>query len=230
MKYRVGVKSILVVEDDVQLSEALERGLLAEGYEVARVGNGIDALIALAKGTFSLAVVDVMLPSMSGLEISRRIREGGSTMPVLLLTARDAVDDRVNGLDAGADDYLTKPFSFAELAARIRALLRRETSESRSVEAGNVRLDSDSRKAWVGERQLSLSPNEFLLLKALLSQVGTTLPRDEILRSIWGTVENIDRNILEQYISALRKKLAVRDSRVSIVTVRQVGYYAEVSS
>jgi two-component system OmpR family response regulator len=223
------VKLVLIVEDDVQMGIALERGIQAEGYETVLVDNGVDALINLATEQFAVAIVDVMLPHMSGFEISRRVRQAGSTMPLLLLTARDAVDDRITGLDAGADDYLTKPFSFAELAARIRALIRRDPAEQWiKITAGDLTLDSKSRKGEVGGRPLSLSPNEFMLLRGLLTRLDTPLTRHEILESVWGTDAYIDANIVEQYVSTLRKKLSARESNVSIVTVRGVGYLARV--
>lgn len=223
------MKSILIVEDDPQMGLALKRGIQAEGYGVVLVDNGVDALISLANVQFAAAIVDVMLPQMSGFEICRRVRQTGSAMPLLLLTARDAIDDRVSGLDAGADDYLTKPFSFAELAARIRALIRRDPAEMWvKVTAGDLTLDSQSRKGQVGERSLALSPNEFMLLRGLITQVGVPVTRQEILESVWGTATHIDVNIVEQYISTLRKKLAARESNVSLVTVRGVGYLAKV--
>lgn len=223
------MKSILIVEDDPQMGLALERGIQAEGYETVLVTNGVDALINVANEQFAVAIIDVMLPHMSGFEICRRVRETGSVMPMLLLTARDAVDDRVTGLDAGADDYLTKPFSFAELAARLRALIRRDPAEQWiKVTAGDLTLDSQSRKGQVGGRSLSLSPNEFMLLRGLLTQLGEPVTRQEILESVWGTATHIDANIVEQYVSTLRKKLSARDSNVSIVTVRGVGYLAQV--
>jgi two-component system OmpR family response regulator len=224
------VKSILVVEDDVAMGAALERGIQAEGYRSVLVSNGVDALINVANEQFAAAVIDVMLPSMTGFEICRRVRETGSTMPMLLLTARDAIEDRVTGLDSGADDYLTKPFSFAELAARLRALIRRDPSEQWvKVTVGDVTLDSQTRKAHVGDRSLALSPNEFLVLRGLLTRVGQSYSKDEILESVWGTSEHINPNIVEQYISTLRKKLAARDSSVTIATVRGVGYVAQVA-
>ncbi|MDJ0379026.1 response regulator transcription factor [Cryobacterium sp. PH31-L1] len=223
------MKSILIVEDDPQMGRALERGIQAEGYETVLVDNGVDALITLANGQFTAAIVDVMLPHMTGFEICRRVRQTGSAMPVLLLTARDAVDDRVSGLDAGADDYLTKPFSFAELAARIRALIRRDPAELWvKVTAGDLTLDSQSRKGQVGRNSLALSPNEFMLLRGLITQLGVPMTRGEILESVWGTATHIDTNIVEQYISTLRKKLAARESNVSLITVRGVGYLAKV--
>lgn len=223
------VKSILIVEDDPEMGLALARGIQAEGYETVLVNNGVDALINLANEQFAVAVIDVMLPHMSGFEICRRVRETGSTMPMLLLTARDAIDDRVTGLDAGADDYLTKPFSFAELAARIRALIRRDPAEDwAKATAGDLTLDSQSRTGRIGERSLSLSPNEFTLLRGLITQLGVPNTRQEILESVWGPTTKVDVNIVEQYVSTLRKKLSARNSNVSIVTVRGVGYLAKV--
>jgi two-component system, OmpR family, response regulator len=149
---------ILIVDDDLEMGNLLARGLLNEGYEVALVANGVDALIAVTHESFSLAAIDVMMPRMSGFEVCRRIRESGSTMPVLLLTARDAVEDRVFGLDCGADDYLTKPFAFVELAARIRALLRRNASGDKlTVTTGQLTLDSVTLRVSAGDKELSMS-------------------------------------------------------------------------
>ena len=223
------MKSILIVEDDENMGRALERGIRAEGYETVFVDNGVDALIGIANEQFAAAVIDVMLPHMSGFEICRHVRETGNTLPILLLTARDAIDDRVTGLDSGADDYLTKPFSFAELAARIRALIRRDPSEQWSkVTVGNLTLDSQSRKGHVDDHSLALSPNEFTLLRGLITHLDAPLTRQEILQSVWGTSEYVDPNIVDQYVSTLRKKLSARKSTVSIVTVRGVGYRAQV--
>ncbi|WP_349899605.1 response regulator transcription factor [Parafrigoribacterium soli] len=223
------MKSILIVEDDEDMARVLERGIRAEGYETVCVGNGVDALISVANEQFSAAVIDVMLPGMTGFEICRHIRETGNRLPILLLTARDAIDDRVTGLDSGADDYLTKPFNFAELAARIRALVRRDPSDqSTKVTAGNLTLDSQSRKGHVDDRSLALSPNEFTLLRGLITHPDAPLSRQEILQSVWGTSQYVDPNIVDQYVSALRKKLAAQGSTVSIVTVRGVGYRARV--
>jgi two-component system, OmpR family, response regulator len=224
------MKSILIVEDDATMGAALDRGIQAEGYRCVLVTNGIDALINVAHEQFAAAVIDVMLPHMSGFEICRRVRESGSTMPMLLLTARDAIEDRVTGLDSGADDYLTKPFSFAELAARIRALIRRDPAEQWvKVTVGDITLDSQTRKAHIADHSLALSPNEFLVLRGLLTRTGETSAKQEILESVWGTSEHIDPNIVEQYISTLRKKLAALGSNVSIVTIRGVGYQAQVA-
>jgi len=228
LQSEVTVRSILIVEDDKKLGPALLRGIEAEGYHVVLVDNGVDALIAVTNRQFSAAVVDVMLPAMSGFEITRRIRETGSTLPVLLLTARDAVDDRVTGLDAGADDYLTKPFSFSELAARLRALLRRDPSELWvKVTGGDITLDSQSRKGFVNGHMIALSPIEFVFLRTLLVRDRHPVTRAEILATVWGGGENIDPNVVDQYVGALRKKLAAAASSVSIATVRTVGYRAE---
>jgi two-component system, OmpR family, response regulator len=220
---------ILIVEDDTEMGRLLERGLTAEGYEVLVVQNGIDALIAVANNDFSLAAMDVMLPRMSGFELCRRIRDSGSTMPVLLLTARDSVEDRVFGLDSGADDYLTKPFAFVELTARIRALLRREAGNDKlTMTVGGLTLDSTSLRVSMGDRQVSMSPKEFALLRLLATRLGSTVTRVSILEEVWGSAENIDHNIVEQYVSYLRRKLDPDETGVQIITVRGAGYLLEL--
>jgi two-component system OmpR family response regulator len=221
---------ILLVEDDDQMGALLERGLGSEGYEIVRTSNGVDALIAIANNDFALAAIDVMLPQMSGFEICRRIRETGSTMPVILLTARDTVEDRVFGLDSGADDYLTKPFAFAELKARVRALLRRQLMGTPlTVELGNLVLDSRDLKVTVAGRPVSMSPKEFSLLRLLASRAGTTVDRTTILEEIWDGTAHIDPNIVDQYISYLRRKIDSDLACVRIITVRGLGYAAELS-
>jgi two-component system, OmpR family, response regulator len=221
---------ILLVEDDDQMGALLERGLRSEGYEIVRTSNGVDALIAIANNDFALAAIDVMLPQMSGFEICRRIRETGSTMPVILLTARDTVEDRVFGLDSGADDYLTKPFAFAELKARIRALLRRQLMGTPlTVELGNLVLDSRDLKVTVAGRSVSMSPKEFSLLRLLASRAGSTVDRTTILEEIWDGTAHIDPNIVDQYISYLRRKIDPDLAGVRIITVRGLGYAAELA-
>jgi two-component system OmpR family response regulator len=221
---------ILIVDDDHEMGALIQRGLAAEGYETTVVDNGISALIAVQSAEIALAAIDVMLPGMSGFEICRRIRQDHPTMPILLLTARDAVEDRVFGLDSGADDYLTKPFAFVELNARIRALLRREnTSDPRVViTAGKLRLDSLTLTVHVGEVPIGLSPKEFSFLRLLAGQVGQFVSRSTILEAIWGSAENIDPNIVDQYVSYLRRKLDAPDAGARIVTKRGVGYALEV--
>lgn len=221
---------ILIVEDDPEMSRLIERGLRAEGYEVVAVDNGVDALIAVSKEEFALAAIDVMLPRMSGFEICRHIRDSGNTMPVLLLTARDAVEDRVFGLDSGADDYLTKPFAFVELTARIRALLRRDATGGRlTVSVGRLVLDSASLRVTIAERQIAMSPKEFALLRLLATKLDATVSRIAILEEVWGSAENIDHNIVEQYVSYLRRKLDPVESGVRITTVRGAGYVLELA-
>ncbi|MGO4692169.1 response regulator transcription factor [Glaciibacter sp. 2TAF33] len=221
---------ILVVEDDEQMGALIERGLGTEGYEIVRVATGMDALIAVANGDFALAAIDVMLPQMSGFEICRRIRETGSTMPVLLLTARDTVEDRVYGLDSGADDYLTKPFAFAELKARVRALLRRQSMGTPlQVELGNLVLDSRDLKVTVSGRSVPISPKEFALLRLLISRAGSTVDRATILDEIWDGTAHIDPNIVDQYISYLRRKIDSEAAGFRIVTVRGSGYTVELT-
>ncbi|MET4704682.1 response regulator transcription factor [Frigoribacterium sp. UYMn621] len=219
---------ILVVEDDPQMGALIERGLAAEGYDIHVVDNGVDALIAVSTEEFSLAAIDVMLPQMSGFEICRRIRQSGSSMPLLLLTARDAVEDRVFGLDAGADDYLTKPFAFAELSARVRALLRRDASGDKLVlTVGGLRIDSLAVAVSVGGHPLSMSPKEFALLRLLAGDAGSVVSRTRILEEVWGSTQNIDPNIVDQYVSYLRRKLEPLASGVRIVTKRGSGYLLE---
>jgi two-component system OmpR family response regulator len=222
---------ILIVEDDPQMGGLIDRGLIAEGYETVVVSNGVDALIAVATQDVALAAIDVMLPGMSGFEICRRIRDTGSSVPLLLLTARDAVEDRVYGLDSGADDYLTKPFAFVELSARIRALLRRDaTGEKLAVTVGTVRIDSAALAVTVAGRPLPMSPKEFALLRLLASNPGTTVSRSRILEEVWGSSENIDPNIVDQYVSYLRRKLDPEAAAVRITTVRGAGYSLDASA
>lgn len=220
---------ILIVEDDPQMRRLLERGLDADGYSVTAVDNGMDALIAVAEHEFALAVLDVMLPHMSGYEVCRRIRESGSAMPVLLLTARDAVEDRVFGLDSGADDYLTKPFAFVELTARIRALLRRDASgEKLTVTVGGLTLNSATLRSSVAGKPLTMSPKEFALLRLFAVNAGATISRNTILEEVWGSSENIDHNIVDQYVSYLRRKLDTTLAGVQLTTVRGAGYMLEL--
>jgi two-component system, OmpR family, response regulator len=220
---------LLVVEDDPEMRMLLERGLGAEGYDVRALDNGVDALIDARSEVVSGAIVDVMLPGMSGFEICRRLRETDETFPILLLTARDAVQDRVYGLDSGADDYLTKPFDFSELLARVRAMLRRNTGVDRMrLPIGRLILDSETLRVTLGDGIIATSPKEFALLRLLAQEAGTPVSRQRILESVWGGVEHIDPNIVDQYISYLRHKLDPAECGFRIVTVRGSGYLIEV--
>ena len=222
--------SLLVVEDDPAMRLLLDRGLTAEGYVVRAVDNGVDALIASRDRDFDGAVVDVMLPGMSGFEICRRIRQTGESFPILLLTARDEVKDRVFGLDSGADDYLTKPFDFTELSARIRAMLRRNAGGDRlRIHVGKLSLDSETMRISAGDATIAASPKEFSLLRLLAVEAGEPVSRQRILEQVWGSAEHIDPNIVDQYISYLRRKLDPERCGVTIVTMRGSGYRLEVA-
>ncbi|MBK4346986.1 response regulator transcription factor [Lacisediminihabitans changchengi] len=216
---------ILVVEDDHEMSDLVAKGLRAEGYEVTVVTNGMDALMAAASGTFAAATIDVMMPEMTGFEVCRHLRNHGNSLPVLLVTARDAIEDRVFGLDSGADDYLTKPFAFAEFAARVRALVRRDSAAPKIVVvAGNVSLDTATMRASVANASISFSTKEFLLLRFLIVHIDRAVSRAEILEEVWGTINNIDPTIVDQYIKYVRRKLESTSADVIIRTVRGIGY------
>ena len=210
------------------MSRLLRRGLTDEGYDVDVVEDGVAALVAVATVPYAAAAIDVMLPEMTGFEVCRRIREQGLLLPVLLLTARDAVEDRVKGLDAGADDYLIKPFAFAELSARLRAMIRREASAPRPVlELGRLALDTTTLTIGVDGKRVPLSVKEFALLRFLLSEPNVVHDRTRILDEVWGTSKHIDPNVVDQYIGYLRRKLEPLDPGMRIATVRGVGYRAE---
>ncbi len=216
---------VLVVEDEVRLALLLKRGLEEEGYAVDTSGDGAEALWHATERDYDAIVLDIMLPSMNGLEVTRRLRAEGRWMPVLLLTARDAIDDRVVGLDAGADDYLVKPFSFAELAARVRALVRRGRVERPAVlEAGDLRLDPARRRAWRGEVELDLSTKEFALLELFLSHPGEVLTRTRILEHVWDFAYDPTSNVVDQYVGYLRRKVDRPFGRDDLETVRGAGY------
>jgi two-component system, OmpR family, response regulator len=219
------LEQLLVVEDDEEMARVVARGLAAEGYEVSIAGDGVNALVLDTQVEFAAAVLDINLPGMSGLELCRRLRQLRPHLPIVLLTARDAIDDRVRGLDAGADDYLVKPFALSELAARLRAVRRREQlAPQQSVRVGNLTIDNHDRTVKLGDVLLSLSPKEFLLLRLLATNSGTTVERDHLLMEIWGSVEHTDANVVDQYVSYLRRKLDPAATAVTIVTERGIGY------
>jgi two-component system OmpR family response regulator len=216
---------LLVVEDEVRLALLLKRGLEEEGYAVDTSGDGAEALWHATETEYDAIVLDIMLPGMNGLEVTRRLRAEGRWTPVLLLTARDAIDDRVVGLDAGADDYLVKPFSFAELAARVRALVRRGRVERPTVlEVGDLRLDPARRRAWRAEVELDLSPKEFALLELFLSHPGEVLTRTRILERVWDFAYDPTSNVVDQYVGYLRRKIDRPFGRNDLETVRGAGY------
>jgi two-component system OmpR family response regulator len=218
---------ILVVEDNVKLAASLRKGLEQESYAVEVCMDGEDAFDLLRSGPqdYSLVVLDVMLPGMDGLTLCRKLRSGGSRVPVLLLTARDAVPDRVAGLDAGADDYLPKPFSFDELAARIRALLRRPQATAAVVlRAGEVTLDPARREVTARGIPVSLTTKEFGLLELFLRHPGQVLSRQQIERRVWSGDFDADSNVLEVHVRNIRRKLAEAGHDDAIETVRGAGY------
>jgi two-component system OmpR family response regulator len=215
---------ILVVEDEPEMAALLARGLRGEGYVVEIADNGIDGITLATAEPFDLAVLDVMLPGMSGFELCRRLREQTIGIAILLLTARDAVDDRVRGLDSGADDYLTKPFEFAELAARLRALRRRDAIGVSRLDVGGLQIDMTRHEIMAGGKELRLSRTEFDVLRLLAENTTRVMPRAEIIDTIWGSIAHIDPNIVDQYVSYVRKKLERVGSPVRIVNTRGVGF------
>jgi two-component system, OmpR family, response regulator len=222
---------ILVVEDDAEMGRLVVRGLGPEGYEPTLVTEGVAALIAAASSEFAAAVLDVMLPGMSGLEVCRRLRAAHPSLPIILLTARDAVDDRVKGLDAGADDYLTKPFAFSELAARLRAVLRREQATLKpTIVIGRVVLDRHEHSVTSAGVGVPVSPKEFAVLRMLAEHRDETVSRKELLLEVWGSVDHTDANVVDQYISYLRRKFEPDASGLVISTIRGVGFALSVES
>ncbi len=207
------------------MAALLKRGLEEDGYAVDVVGTGTDAVWQANEFSYDAVVLDVMLPGMDGVGVCRRLRESGRWMPVLMLTARDSVEDRVRGLDAGADDYLTKPFSFAELSARIRALIRRGAVERPSeLHAADLRLDPATRQAWRGQVELDLSTKEFALLELFLRHRGQVLTRTRILEHVWDFAYDGVSNVVDQYVLYLRRKIDRPFGLEQLETVRGAGY------
>jgi two-component system, OmpR family, response regulator len=216
---------VLVVEDEKKLGELVARGLREEGYAADLADRGEEALWMAQAVPYDAIVLDVMLPGLDGFEVCRRLRGGGVWSPVLMLTARDAVDDRVTGLDAGADDYLAKPFSFEELLARLRALTRRAPVERPAViEVGDLRLDPAAHRAWRGEVELDLSAKEFSLLELFMRRPGIVLSRTQLLDGAWDIAFEARSNVVDVYVRYLREKIDRPFGRESIETVRGVGY------
>jgi DNA-binding response OmpR family regulator len=216
---------VLVVEDQKKLLNSLRRGLVEEGYEVVTSPTGEDGYYHATTAPFDAVVLDLMLPGRDGLQVLRDLRAHGFVKPVLILTSRDAVDDRVRGLDAGADDYLVKPFAFAELLARLRALFRRNVSDRElTLRADNLELDLVARRVVRGGVELELSQREFDLLAYLLRHRNTTVTRDMLGRDVWKEPDGVLTNVIEVCINSLRKKVERPDERQLIHTVRGVGY------
>ncbi len=216
---------VLVAEDEVRMAALLKRGLEEEGYSVDTVYDGPTALWAATEQDYAVVVLDILLPGLDGFEVCQKLRKENRWMPVLMLTAKGEVADRIKGLDAGADDYLVKPFSFAELAARLRALVRRGQSERPLVlSVGDLRLDPATHQAWRGDVELELSPKEFSLLELFLRHPGEVLTRSRILDEIWDFAFAGTSNVVDQYVAYLRRKVDYPFSRSDLETVRGVGY------
>jgi two-component system response regulator QseB len=215
---------LLLIEDDVALGEGILQALRREGYTVDWVKDGASALHALLSEGFDLAILDLGLPKLDGLTVLKRLRESGSALPVLILTARDATEDRISGLDAGADDYLIKPFDLSELKARLRALLRRSAGRARvMIEHAGISLDPSTQQVTYRNEPVSLTPKEYQLLYELLSPPGRVMTRERLIQLLYGWNEEAESNTLEVHIHHLRKKFSTELIR----TVRGVGYLVE---
>lgn len=222
---------VLIVEDEVRLAEALAQILTEQKYAVDAVVNGIDGLDYAGSGLYDVMILDVMLPGMDGFQVARQLRRDKNPIPILLLTARDELSDKVTGLDCGADDYMTKPFAPEELLARVRALSRRQGDvilEEQDYE--DLRLCLDSCTLCCGTKSVHLGFKEFEVLKLLMAKPQAILPKEEVILKVWGADSSAEDNNVEVYISFLRKKFAYLGSRVRIVSVRKLGYRLEAGT
>jgi two-component system OmpR family response regulator len=216
---------LLVVEDDVKMAAAIRRGLRYEGVVADLAGGGEEAIRMVGATDYNAVLLDVMLPDVDGFETCCRLRAQGQWVPVLMLTARDAVEDRVRGLDGGADDYLTKPFSLAELLARLRALVRRGSVERPTVlQVGDLRLDPAAHDVWRGEHRIELSAREFALLETFMRRPGQVLTQLQLLEAAWDLGYEQRSNVVEVYVRYLREKIDRPFGLKSLETVRGVGY------
>lgn len=218
---------ILVVDDERAVRTSLRRALVLEGYDVDLAGGGREALSVLHSQTADAIVLDILMPDIDGLEVCRRLRDAGDRTPVLMLTARDAIGDRVAGLDVGADDYLVKPFALDELLARVRALLRRSGAnghDGQVLRFGRLSLDLSAYEAWQGQRRIELTKTEFLLLELFMRNPRQVLSRSLINERVWGYDFGPESNSLGVYVGYLRRKLEEEGERRVIHTVRGVGY------
>lgn len=216
---------LLIVEDEPKTGSYLQKGLTEAGFVVDLACNGLDARHLASTGHYDLIVLDIMLPVIDGLQVLRELRRGGATMPVIFLTARDKVDDRVVGLEAGADDYLVKPFAFAELVARIRALLRRGAALApERVCVADLEVDTRRRRVHRGGRRIELTPQEFGLLELLLDRKGEVLPRTLIASQLWDINFDTDTNVIDVAVRRLRAKIDDGFETKLIRTVRGIGY------
>ena len=219
---------ILIVEDEVRLAETLRQLMEDQRYQVDTVYDGADGVDYGLAGQYDLIILDVMLPKVDGFQVAQRLRAAHVSTPILMLTARDEVSDKISGLDCGADDYMTKPFDTGELMARVRALTRRQ-GEVRSdvLTVGDLSLDCTSRLLSAGERSVRLGFKEFEVLRLLMVNNGNVVTKETLISKIWGLDSEAEDNNVEVYISFLRKKLVFLNSQVSISTVRKVGYFLD---
>jgi two-component system, OmpR family, response regulator len=216
---------VLIVEDEAKMAGLIKRGLTREGMAVDVVGEGEDALWRAGATEYDAIVLDVMLPGIDGFEVCQRLRDAGVWSPILMLTARDAVRDRVAGLDRGADDYLVKPFSYAELLARLRALTRRGRAERPTeLRVGDLRMDPATRRVWRGEEEVELSPKEFAVLETFMRNPGAVLSRFQLLEHAWDYEYENRSNVVDAYVRFLRQKIDKPFGVSSIETVRGIGY------
>jgi DNA-binding response OmpR family regulator len=215
---------LLVVEDERRMLELLRQGLAEEGHKVACAMDGNDALLKVRQQDFDVVILDVMLPTMNGFELAAQMRTEKNSTPVLMLTARDSVPDIVHGLDLGADDYMTKPFSFNELLLRLRAVKRRASARQSTLQVADLSLDPIAHRVCRGGEAISLTRTEYNLLERLMTNAGRVVPRDLLILSIWGRESEIEDNTLDAFMHLLRKKINDHGREHLIRTVRGVGY------
>ncbi len=216
---------VLIVEDEAAIVRMLERGLAAHGYQCVSAGNGEDGVRLAADDAVDLVLLDIMLPGLDGQGVLKKIRATRPGLPVLMLTARDDLPNKVGALDGGADDYMTKPFAFEELVARIRALIRRaDQPQASKLQAGDLQMDLLSHRAWRAEKQIDLSSREFALLEYFMRHHGQVLSRQQILSAIWDYAFDPGSNVVDVYVRYLRRKLDRPNEPSTIATVRGAGY------
>jgi len=219
---------LLVVEDEIGISSSLHKGFTADGFTVDVANDGLDGLHLAQENEYSVIILDLMLPGLNGYRICRQLREDGDLTPILMLTAKDGEFDEMEGLDTGADDYVTKPFSYSVLLARVRALIRRSTANTgtldESLTVGDLRLDSRAHRVWRGDTEIELSPRAIAVLEYLMHNAGIVVSKDDILRNVWDHAFDGDPNIVEVYISRVRAAIDTAFEHKSLETVRGLGY------
>jgi len=216
---------VLIIEDEKAMAELLKKGLEEENHRVALAFDGLEGLELAKTYEFEAIVLDLMLPRLDGFEVARRLRHAGNQIPILILTARDAVPDIVKGLDLGADDYLTKPFSFEEFLARLRTIARRGSAPRPTcLKVADLTLDPASRQALRGRREIRLSPTEYRLLELLMRRAGRVVTRTAIVEAVWGLENDIEENTLDAFVRLLRRKVDEGFTAKLIQTIRGIGY------